>query len=294
MFYSFALPFKRRQPPQHLAKRDLLPKDPQKLAEDPRYLAVQHQIQQGAWAPALQLLTVLQADYPQNQTITRWLKEATLRQGLDDTWQGKIKERAHSRTYRRWIGLAALLLLITICTIASLFFWNQAQPLKRSGPADQAMLVDAQTALQEKQYRRAVEVYRQVLATAPAAQIATEANKGLEEAILQLKLANHYEAGVRALQQQQFTTAATILTDLKQKAPNYRDTERLLRQIQQAQAAAELFTQAEAAYQAQEWTTAIAHYEALRQIDPNLHAALVIQHLATAYGQSSPTSTTAD
>lgn len=288
MFYPLALPLKRRRLERSTVKLRVPIKDPQQLGEDPRYITAQQQIQQGSWESALQLVAVLQAEYQNCREITALVDEATLRHNLDDAWKGRIKERAYYRSLRRGIGLAMVLLLISSSTIASLFLFGRMRQTHLIAPANQTLLVQAQTALQSNQYRTAVELFRQILATSPASQIRVEADKGLSEAVLQLKLVNQYEAGLRAMQAQQFTMASTILNDLNQKVPNYRDTAHLLAQIQTAQAADEHFALAEAAYQAGQWETAVTHYEALRQLDQNFRVAIVVPHLATAYSHLSP------
>ncbi len=75
---------------------------------------------------------------------------------------------------------------------------------------------------------------------------------------------------------------------VQQQAPNYRDVERLLAQVQPHRNANSFSATAETAYQAQQWSAAVQAYEALRQLDSTYAADVVVPHLAVAYLYAGP------
>jgi hypothetical protein len=162
-------------------------------------------------------------------------------------------------------------------------FLRNAQQRNVITQARQLLLAEAQAALQADQFRVAIDLYRQFLAEEPGH---LAAQKGLQEATVELELANQYEVGVQALQAQHVSQALAVLSDLEQKAPNYRDTQRLLAQIQATQEVDQHLARAETAYAAQQWPTAIQEYETLRQLDMLYAADIVTPHLAVAYTQA--------
>ncbi|MCB0082447.1 MAG: PD40 domain-containing protein, partial [Caldilineaceae bacterium] len=191
------------------------------------------QLQLGDWHASLHTVRVLREEYPNDTALPIFEDEAARKLAHHELWHDRIKE------HRRYTGLLrGIRLLVTLLLCGGFFFggWHLyriAQQGKAAATTQQELLAAAEHAMQEYDYRTAVDLYRQLLALAPEH---ADAANGLDRAIAQRVLENEYAAGVAALDQGLLSQAQTILTQLDQKAPNYRDTQALLIQIATAQA----------------------------------------------------------
>jgi len=255
-------------------------KDPRQLHSDWRYVAALEQLQMGSWRQAGSLLRILQTEYPAASALTQLFDEAQFKAEIETVWAGKIIGRRPRRIPRRLVSLVAYLLVVTCLLLGGSFFYRKMQSVDGQTAQQQVLLAEAQTALGADQVQVAADLFRQLLILNPSH---LSAQRGYANAAMQLELAHQYAAGEQALQTKDFAQALTYLTFVQQQAPNYRDVERLLAQVQAMQAFEELFAAAEAAYQAQTWSDAVQAYEALRQINSTYAATVVEPRLAAAY-----------
>lgn len=212
-------------PPQTEGKR--------RLEADQRYLLAQEQLQLGDWQEVLGITARLQNDYPNDAALTRLHEEAERKQALQELWQDKVKERRQYSGILRWLALMATLLLCGGLIFGSWQLFRTTQKGKAFATIQQSLLAEAESAMQQYDYRTAVDLYRQVLAVEPGHQMAA---KGLDRAVAQSVLDNEYREGVEAFDSGFLIQAEAILAELDRKAPNYRDTRGLLAQIATTQA----------------------------------------------------------
>ncbi|MCX6047094.1 MAG: hypothetical protein NT075_18470 [Chloroflexi bacterium] len=270
----------REKPRAHAIERPRPIKDPSLLAADRRYLSALEQLNQGAYQQTFLLLRGLQLEYPEAPVLASLLAEVQLKTELEVVWAGKIIGRQPRRLPKRLVSLVAYLLVVIILLSGSLGLYRKLQTVNGQTDQQQNLLVQAQAAMEQDQAELAVQLFRQVLALDPENR---NAQKGFAGAMLQLKLASEYAAGVQALQMRDLTRALNSLTTIQQEAPNYRDVERLLGELQSTQEAQQHLDAAETAYQAKQWPAAIQAYEAVRQLDSTYAADVVTAHLADAY-----------
>ncbi len=273
------LMLREKQPP-YIVEEPRPIKDPSQLSMDRRYQITLEELHLGSYQRAILMLRILQAEYPEAQVLASLLAEAQLKAELEATWHGKIIGRQLRRLPKRIVSLLAYLLVVVILLTGGVGLYRNLQTVNVQANQQQDLLAQAQAALAQDQAQLAINLFRQVLAVDSENR---PAQKGYAIAQLQLMLTSEYAAGLQALQAGDFARAQTSLAAVQQQAPNYRDVERLLAQLQATQGAEQLFATAEAAYQAQQWEAAISAYEALRQLDGTYAADLVIPHLAAAY-----------
>lgn len=277
MLYHLLVKPKRRK---QTAQPQWIVKEERPLAEDRRYQAALAAIQHGAWSSALPLLGALRTEYPTVPELVTLFDEALLKAEVESTWKGRVKGQAGQRVSGRTVRLLVYVLLLAGLLAGGARAINQSRQTAAWATAQRIELEQAQAAFAAGRYREAVDFYRQVLAGNPNLKVA---QKGLEEAIVQAALANEYAVGVQALAAENYDQALGLLSALAQKAPRYRDVERLLAQAQAAPAAAQYLVQAEAALNAEQWVTAIEGYEAFRQLATADEAGAVAPQLALAY-----------
>ena len=148
---------------------------------------------------------------------------------------------------------------------------------------EEILLVHAQQSMRDNQFQAALDLFRQVLVIAPENNLA---QKGYQEAALQLALEENYAAGIAALEAKDYAKALELFTTLQQMALNYRDVARLLAKTQALVKVEQLFAAGQSAYNDQQWPAVIQTYEALRQIDSTYEAEVVISRLGAAYVQA--------
>jgi TolB protein len=277
MLYQLLVKTKRRKQtiqPQWVVQEE------RPLVEDRRYRAALAAIQHGAWSSALPLLGALRTDYPTAPELATLFDEALLKAEVESTWKGRVKGQAGGWVSGRVVRLLVYVLLLAAMLAAGARAISHSRQTSAWAHAQRVQLEQAQAAFAAGHYREAVDGYRQVLAGNPNLRVA---QKGLEEAILQAALANEYRVGVQALAAENYDQAVALLSALAQKAPHYRDVERLLAQARAAPAATQHLEQAEAAWKAQQWVAAIESYETFRQLVTADEAGAVAPQLAIAY-----------
>jgi tetratricopeptide (TPR) repeat protein len=281
MLYQLLVKTKRRkQTIQPQWQPQWLVKEERPLAEDRRYRAALAAIQHGAWSSALPLLGALRSEYPTAPELATLFDEALLKAEVESTWQGRVKGQAGQRVSGRAVRLLIYVLLFAGMLAAGVRAMNHSRQTSAWAYTQRVQLEQAQVAFTAGHYREAVDAYRQVLTDNPNLRVA---QKGLEEAITQAALANEYAVAVQALAGENYDQALALLSALAQKAPHYRDVERLLAKARAVPVATQHLERAEAAVRAQQWVTAIEAYEAFRQLVTAEEAGAVVPQLAVAY-----------
>lgn len=271
----------------HAAHRPPTVRDPSELESDGRYLAALQQLQQGAYAHAGRLFFLLQAEYPAAPQLPSLLAEARLKAELETTWAGKIKGRRPRRLNRRVVlSLLAYLVVMGGLAIGGFMIYRNVQSGNAEVIQHQRLLAQAQAALRRNDDETASQLFRQIL----SGDISNEvAQRGYREATWRLALASEYELGEQALQAHDFARAREYLMSVQQKAPSYRNVERLLAQVEAVAEAGQLLAAANTAFETQQWAAAVDGYEAVRRLDSTYAADLVTTRLVAAYlalGQS--------
>jgi TolB protein len=154
------------------------------------------------------------------------------------------------------------------------------QEKANSGNVADEQLAAAQAALKENNLAAALDLFDQVLAADPKNVVA---QSGYAEVWRRMQLADTYNTAVTTLDAGHFEQALSILTEIEETAPNYRDARQLIQQAQNMLRVRQLYLEAESAYTAQQWETAVQTYESLRKIDGVYASEVVVPHLAEAY-----------
>ncbi|NOX64134.1 MAG: tetratricopeptide repeat protein [Chloroflexi bacterium] len=253
--------------------------------EDPRFREADMAKQVGDWDTALAILRQLKEEYPNQPEIDSLIQEAELRLDMAEKW-GVVDVEGRKSPFRpkRLLGAALFILFLAFIGAGAYYLYaNFIAPRQAEARAFdhlQQTLDDAQVAILDEDYERAIELYERVLALDPENEAAL---KGKEYAEEQLDARQMYEKAGAAFEQGDYSTALSLYMHLEEKHPGYRDVSDDIAKVKEILKAQNLFYQAESAYGAEDWEEAIDLYKELRRTAGDYRAEIVEQRLFDAY-----------
>ncbi|MBX3014636.1 MAG: PD40 domain-containing protein [Caldilineaceae bacterium] len=250
------------------------------FAQDRDYLNMVHDMQQGQWDRVVPLLRALQARYPQAAELDALLQDATFRLHLESDWGDKVQGVQGLTPPMRTLLTIGPVVAIVLLLVFGFIYYGRIEGVNARSDQQQELLLAAQAALNAGQYREALDLFDNILASNPSH---AEALKGQNETRRQLQLATDYQLALDHLQAGNYQEALALLTALQQAAPGYRDVAKRLAEVNLFIGAPQLFADAEFAFSNGLWLSAIRQYEGISQVDSAYEAATVRLHLATAY-----------
>ncbi len=254
------------------------------LLNDERWQQAQEFIRQGAWHQALELLRELEKEYPDDTRLRSALMDVELRASLVEETTGEVHIPTRRRIPRRALT-ATVLIFVAIGLIITLYGGYQkyvapAQVVAETQQELQQLYKEAQAALAQGDYQRAVDLFSQILQQAPEHEGARE---GLEQARERLTLAQMYEEAMDYLEAGDKAKALALFRQIAEKDPEYRDVRRRISSLEKELTVQALFLQGETAFENGEWFTAISLFEEVRHLDGKYKKDIVRDRLYTAY-----------
>ncbi len=254
------------------------------LLNDERWQQAQEFIRQGAWHQALELLRELEKEYPDDTRLRSALMDVELRASLVEETTGEVHIPTRRRIPRRALT-ATVLIFVAIGLIITLYGGYQkyvapAQVVAETQQELQQLYKEAQAALAQGDYQRAVDLFSQILQQAPEHEGARE---GLEQARERLTLAQMYEEAMGYLEAGDKAKALALFRQIAEKDPEYRDVKRRISSLEKELTVQALFLQGETAFENGEWFTAISLFEEVRHLDGKYKKDIVRDRLYTAY-----------
>lgn len=247
---------------------------------DALFHEVLRQMQQGAWQKAVFLLETLKAQYPATPELEHLTQDAMMRVSLEQNWGAKVQAKRSTGLPWRVVARVVPAVLLVVLLLAGFRYYGRMQQVYALNSARQALIDQADSAMQAGQFEDAINLYGQVLTLDPENEAAKH---GQLEAQNQLGLAIEYNAGVEAMQQNNSVEAMKHFVTIENKAPGYRDVAQLMAQLKGMLQTQEVFSAGEKAYQNAQWGDAISQYETLRSLDSNYEAETVVPHLIASY-----------
>jgi len=241
-------------------------------------------VQQGSWKEATKALERMLKENPdQRASILPLLEDARMKASIR-TRGTKGRSHLSFLVTRKRITYALIVLLVVLLGMGASNVYNRLVLPARQEQAQRAqvdaLLEQGRSALAATNYLLAENIFAQVLEQRPDS---VEADKGYAEARRQIELSTSYDQALTQLSQGQAAAALETFTAIHSLAPNYRDVQKQIEQIQTHGKLNELFAQAEAQYQAEEWLDAAALYAQIRQNNQSYQSATVEQHLYESY-----------
>jgi len=258
--------------------------------KDPTYQSAIKHLQLGEWETGLNELDQLVTKYPLSHQLRSLRQDMKLRARVDeDERQDRVEARKKSR--KIW----AVRLFITAIA-AGLLYWGvstystwigQQMQFARQQVEDQVRLMElavkfrnGQDLLQAGRLTEAKATFEEVSSVDPK-------YEGLDEALQlterMITTESKYEEALRKVNLGEMTTALEILEDIETKEPFYKDVSMRIAEIKSQFFLGDILSQAEKAYQQDDWVNAASGYETLRALNPQYQTETVEEHLFNSY-----------
>jgi hypothetical protein len=256
------------------------------LQEHPFYTEGMAQIASGQWQQASQSLQLLQGIYPDSAEVQELLDQVQMRAALAQ-FQPKHSSRATKRLNGRRLIVGALMAMILIIAGYVVYeMWINPMIVQELRLRQITSLrKEADEAIETGDYARAHQALQKLEAILPGDARTIEALRQVDQVE---RLAALYDETKALMAAGSWDQAIESLTQLQRLDPQYRDLPQLMQIAQESQAMEKQFQAAEEAFASNDWATAIAQYEAIREANltfrfEEVQARLFESHLN--YGQ---------
>lgn len=256
------------------------------LQEHPFYTEGMAQIASGQWQQASQSLQLLQGIYPDSAEVKELLDQVQMRAALAQ-FQPKHSSRATKRLNGRRLIVGALMAMILVIAGYVVYeMWINPMIVQELRLRQITSLrKEADEAIETGDYARAHQALQKLEAILPGDARTIEALRQVDQVE---RLAALYDETKALMAAGSWDQAIESLTQLQRLDPQYRDLPQLMQIAQESQAMEKQFQAAEEAFASNDWATAIAQYEAIREANltfrfEEVQARLFESHLN--YGQ---------
>ena len=260
------------------------------LMSDPTFQGAMRHLHVGEWDEGLQKLYQLFEPFPQSQELRDLVAEMELRARID---QDEIKDRtlAKQQMLKKWA-----LRLVVLLAILALGFWGmhaysdwiqQRWSFARQEVENEVKRVKVETKFQDGQ--NLLLAGRTDMAEALFLEIAAvEPNyPGLDIALNQVYslkgLEAKYAQAMSLVAEENFISALTMLKEIQAQQAYFKDISTQIVDLERQIYLSDIFSNAEASFQARKWEQAVTGYETVRITDPSYKTESVEQSLFTAY-----------
>ena len=241
--------------------------------------------QQRQWRRALTAFSRLQELQPQRPGIAALLDEINWFIELEEMVPEQTDNTASviTATRLRWLPWAiSLFILITAAVVIflvagdRLFGW----PGRNPDPGLVELYNAGQSQLAIGNYDGAIDAFESILSRDPN-DIAAQA--GLEQAKKLREMAEKYKTAHKAIDTENWDLARENLEAIVEQYPAYEDASQLLDYVTRKQELDTLFSQAAAAYNANQWADAITLFETIQARDETFRADALKESLFISY-----------
>src|SRR3972149_178010 len=260
------------------------------LMSDPTFQGAMRHLHVGEWDEGLQKLKQLFEPFPQSQELRDLVAEMELRARID---QDEIKDRtlAKQQMLKKWA-----LRLVVLLAILALGFWGmhaysdwiqQRWSFARQEVENEVQRVNVETKFQDGQ--NLLLAGRTDMAEALFLEIAAvEPNyPGLDIALNQVYslkgLEAKYAQAMSLVAEENFISALTMLKEIQAQQAYFKDISTQIVDLERQIYLSDIFSNAEASFQARKWEQAVTGYETVRITDPSYKTESVERSLFTAY-----------
>ncbi len=233
------------------------------LQEHPFYTEGMAQIASGQWQQASQSLQLLQSIYPDNAEVQELLDQAQMRAALAQ-FQPRHSSRATKRLDGRRLIVGALMAMILVIAGYVVYeMWINPMIVQELRLRQITSLrKEADEAIETGDYARAHQALQKLEAILPGDAQTIEALRQVDQVE---RLSALYDEAKALLAAGSWDQAIESLTQLQGLDPQYRDLPQLMQIAQESQAMEKQFQAAGEAFASNDWATAIAQYEAIRE-----------------------------
>ncbi|MGI6379391.1 MAG: hypothetical protein ACOX2R_01245 [Anaerolineae bacterium] len=256
-------------------------------------------MQAGKWARAILCFSSLAHQFPDDPRVAEALSQAQFKAEID----ASTKVRA-----KRWvINWRPIVFGVLVVVLLGVVVWGGSQMLQnvvRPALAElrqqrelEAVLTEAQTAMQKFAYDEAEAAFLRLLEIAPPDAVTTVqtaegtqertyhaiAESGLQTIAAERELEQQYLAAVALQEAGDLNGALAAYMDLQVSAPNYRDVRVRVTDIRRVLAAYDMLQEADELYDAGDLVQAMQAYEGLRAYSASYEASHVADRLFDIY-----------
>lgn len=228
------------------------------------------QLQLGEWNAAIDCLSGLTERYPDHEYYTDLLQQARLRARLDENPPQRRTGHSLLRSRAVWV-LAALSLVLWAAIFGRQLYRQQVVPAlqeRRVAARQQQLLEEGRQFLVDGELDLAEDRFNKVLALNPDS---TTARRTLQEINQRQQLAQTYETAMSLIEQEEWESALAALDAIRQEAPGFRDVQQQVDRVhalRRQQQLGQAYDAAMTYIEQEEWESALAALEAIREKDP--------------------------
>lgn len=263
-----------------------LPVEP---ADHPLYQTVETLMRQGRWQAIQTPLKELLGLYPNDPYLQYLTASARARSALLESDQEVIIVPARQPIINRSLkfiipGFGLLIVLgLTIGLYLIFQAWILPEVRSRRQEAQLNQLQEeAQTALVNGDYNRAILAYNELLQLRPEDQ---SAQQGLQQANELRAIVSLYSEAVVEMEAHRWENALALLREIETKQPGYRDVPARIKFVQEQQDLLKRFNEAEAAFNQGNYALAAQEYEVLQAAGYNFQREKMQDQLFLSYLQ---------
>lgn len=242
---------------------------------------LQH-LQAGEWAEAIESLSELVEQHPEQPYYAELLEQARLKARLDEHRPRRRKSRSLAHSRRVWV-LTILALVMWLAVLGRQIYERQIVPAleqRELVARQEELLQEGNRLLAAGQFDQAAEYFEEVLALDPENAAARRALEGINK---RGKLAQTYDNAMSLIEQEKWDAALTALEAIRQEAPDFRDVQQQVERVRKLRGWANTFQAATQAFQSGDWPRAVELLLSLRQKAPTYKPEEVTQLLFQSY-----------
>ncbi len=257
---------------------------------DPLFQSAMNYMQSGEWETGLEELDQVVENHPLEAELRGLRQEMQLRAHIDEDEREDLAREKRQRFMSWGVRLVVLVLVIGLgfWGVSTYSSWIRGQIVSAGQVLDNEAQVlelavkfrNAQDLLQAGKPGEAKTLLEEVAAANPG-------YPGLEEELAQTEmkivLETKYNEAMGLINLNNMSGALDILVEIEAEEPFYRDVSLRISEIKSQSLIGDILTQADRAYEAEEWATAASKYETVRALDPSYEPNVIDERLFNAY-----------
>ncbi len=257
---------------------------------DPLFQSAMTHLQSGDWDTGLEELDQVVANHPLEADLRGLRQEMQLRAHIDQDEHEDLAREKRQRFTRWALRLVIIVVVIGLgyWAVSSYSSWIQSQLEIASQAVDSevqdlelaAKFRNAQDLVQAGQPAEAKVLLEEIAAVKPD-------HPGLEEELAatekQILLETKYNEAISLINLNNPSAALDVLVAIEAEDPFYRDVTLRISEIKSQSLIGDILTQADRAYEAEEWATAASKYETVRVLDPGYEPDVIDERLFDSY-----------
>lgn len=257
---------------------------------DPLFQSAMNHLQSGNWETGLEELDRVVENHPLEADLRGLRQEMQMRARIDQDEQVDLATEKRQRIIGWGLRLVVIVLVIGLAYwgFSTYSSWIRGQIASASQVLDSEAQVlelavkfrNAQDLVQAGQPNEAKVLLEEIAAVNPEYPGLEDEMAMTEQAIV---LETKYNEATSLINLNDQQAALDILVDIEATDPFYRDVSLRISEIKSQSLIGDILTQAERAYESEEWATAASKYETVRALDPSYEPDVIDERLFNAY-----------